>query len=182
MKKTFSPIKLDAIVEGLKADKGIFQAQVRQEVTTEYPAARIGNSGTIGLFDEDEFNLPEGQTYTSTRVAWFSVPAGTTEEEVNARLAKATNARIYRVYSNNLQDVLTDEQKAALASGIVTEQQLYDRHIVRDEKGETVKPVQFAANFFSAIGADDIDLRTQVKADTQAQATAKVEMMGGPTA
>ena len=180
MKKTFSKITLDGIVDGLKVDKGILQAQVRQTVITEYPSARVTNSGTIGLFNEEEFDLPEGQTYESIRVAWFSVPAGTTAEEVQARLDKHSNARIYAVYSNNLQDVLTDEQKAALSSGVVTEETLYNRHVVRDNNQQIVTPIQFKANFFSAVGADDIDFRTEVKATATAnQATQKVEMMGG---
>lgn len=181
MKKTFSTITLDGIVDGLKAEKGILQAQVRQTVRTEYPSARVNNSGTIGLFNEEEFDLAEGQTYESIRVAWFSVPVGTTEEQVQARLDKHPNARIYSVMSNNLQDVLTDEQKAALANGIVTEETLYNRHVVRDNNQQIITPIQFKANFFSAIGADDVDLRTEVKATAAAgtSTTEKVEMMGG---
>ena len=162
MKKSFSVISVDAVNEGLKAAKGIHQAQIRQTVTTEYPSARIGNSLIVGgLFAENEFNLAPGQSYESIRVTWLPVPAGTTVEEVQARLATLPNARIQVILSHNLEDVLTDEQKAAVRAELVTMEKLAENHVVKDSEGNVVQPVQYKSTFFAANATEDIDLRPE---------------------
>lgn len=162
MKKSFSNITVDSVNAGFKSDKGVDQAQLRQVVNTEYPSVRLNNSlSQGGLFEENEFNLTPGQTFESTRMAWISVPAGTSVEEVVARLANLPNARIGVVISHNLEDVLTDEQKAARKAELVSNETLYDRHVVKDSEGNIVQPVQFKSTFFATTAVEDIDLRPE---------------------
>lgn len=159
MKTSFSAISVDNVSENTYK-KGIFQAQIRQVVTTEYPSMRVGNSASDLLFSESAFNIPAGQTYNSTRVTWIPVPAGTTKEQVEARLATVPDARIYRVISNKIEDVLTAEQNQAINAGLRTLESFKDSLIVRDSAGNAVTPVQYRQNFFSAVGKEDVDMRT----------------------
>ena len=167
MKTSFSAISVDNVSENTYK-KGIFQAQIRQTVTTEYPSMRVGNSASDLLFSESAFNIPAGQTYTSTRVTWIPVPAGTTKEQVEARLATVPDARIYRVISNKIEDVLTAEQNQAVNAGLRTLESFKDSLMVRDSEGKAVTPVQYRQNFFSAVGKEDVDMRTSVAVATPA--------------
>lgn len=186
--KTFSTISVDGINQS-PYNPNKFSAQVRQQVTTTYPAMRVGNSKTGGLFDLSEFNIPDGQSYTSTRVAWIPVPAGKTVEEVVAQLATRPDARIYREISFNLADVLTDEQIGAVNAGLTTMSVLEEKLRVRkvDTDGtisEIDGPRQYSQNFFNPTATADIDHRPvaqrtiiseQPNTDALTAAKAKVE-------
>lgn len=162
MNKSFGSITVDVIKEGYKTQKGINQAQLRQLVTTEYPSARVGNSFTVkGLFDVSEFNLVPGESYESCRMAWVDVPAGTTVEQVIARLDTLPNARIGVVYSHKLEDTLSAEQQAAVVAGLTDMDTLYESHVVRNRDGVIVSPVTFKTTFFADKAVEDIDLRPQ---------------------
>jgi len=170
MKTVFGKITVDSVSENTYK-KGIYQAQLRQVVTTEYPSVKLGNSNSDLLFGEDAFNLPAGQSYDSTRITWIPVPEGTTAEKVAERLEATPDARIYRVISNNVADVMTEEQHQSVKAGLRTMEDFKDSLIVRDSDGNTITPVQFRQNFFSATGKEDIDLRTaaNVSQETPAQ-------------
>jgi hypothetical protein len=169
MKTTFGKLTVDSVSENTYK-KGIFQAQIRQVVTTEYPSMRVGNSSSDLLFSESSFNIPAGQSYNSTRVTWIPVPAGTTAAQVTERLSAVPDARIYRVISNNVNDVLTSEQHQAISAGLRTLESFKDSLLVRDSEGNAVVPAQYRQNFFSATGKEDVDMRTAKTANVPAAA------------
>lgn len=167
MKKEFSKITVDSVGESLK--KAVDQAQIRQKVTTVYPAAKVGNSAASALFGVDEYGLPDGQEYTSERVTWIDIPKGYTKEQVAKRLKELPKARIYRKISNNLMDVLTEEQKSMISNGTLKLSEVEDKRTVRNSEGDIVMPLQYAQNFFNDGSAgikEDEDYRTSVKSST----------------
>lgn len=191
IKKTFSPITVDS-VEVSPYTKGgveIAQAQVRQEVQTEYPSARVGNSMSDSLFSNDAFNFQPGQSYTSTRVTWLMTPVGTTTEQVEGLLAQFPNARIWAKYSNKVEDVMTEEQHAAVASGQQDLAFFQDKLRIRDANGQELDgydeegKAQYRSNGFSKVAKEDEDLRTfkgvNSTTNTTAQAVPQVATVGG---
>ncbi len=179
MEKNFGSITIDNVTPGLKADKGVWQAQLRQIVTTNYPNVRVSNSNQLGgLFDHGAFNI-ENQSYTSTRIAWVPVPANSTIEQVQAALDAKPNARLYVIISHNLEDVLTEEQKAAVPAGLTTMDALREKHIVKDREGNIVQPVQYKSVNFSETAVEDVDLRpATASTTTKAPAAEEVVAIG----
>lgn len=177
--KTFGAITVDSVGPS-EYKEGVLQAQIRQVVTTEYPSKRVDNSLQDSLFATEDFNLGAGQTFESTRMAWINVPLTATAEQVSALLDTKENARVCKKYSNKLLDVLTDEQKYAIAKGLRTAKQFAETLVIRNEAGEVVKPIQYAQGFFvndytnhkgsKDAGINifgDIDIRTEIKVTTQ---------------
>ena len=117
--RTFGAITVDS-VSASQYKSHCDQAQIRQTVTTTYPSKQVGNSESSLLFSTAEFKIEPGKTYTSTRVTWVDVPKGTTKEQVEERLKAAQFGRIQRKISLKVEDVMTDQQKYAVASGIRT--------------------------------------------------------------
>ncbi len=165
--RTFSAITVDSVEQSPyeKGGKVVYQAQIRQTVTTTYPGARIGNSMTASIFDTDAFGF-EGQTYTSQRVTWLTVPEGTTVEQVEAQLAKFPNARIWSKYSNKVEDVMTEEQHYAVKSGQQDLAFFMDKLVIRDRNGNDLPgsdeegKTQYRSNGFALEAKEDEDLRT----------------------
>jgi hypothetical protein len=178
--KQFNPITVDGIVDSLKGPE-FKQAQIRQVVASIYPGKKVENSMSDSLFDVEAFNI-EGTEYKSTRMAWVLVPSNVTKEQVEAMLATKPNARICKKYSNKLVDVLTDEQKYALNAGIVTKEQLQEKHVIKDSQGNVVQPVQYSTGFFvndytnhkesaNANAFGDVDMRVETKVATPTAVT-----------
>jgi type IV secretory pathway VirJ component len=170
--KEFNAITVDGIVDSLKGPE-FKQAQIRQTIISTYPGKKVENSMSDSLFDIEAFNI-EGTEYKSTRMAWVLVPNGVTKEQVEAMLATKPKARICKKYSNKLVDVLTDEQKYALSAGIVTKEQLQDKHVIKDSAGNVVQPIQYSTGFFvndytnhkesaNANVFGDVDMRVETK-------------------
>jgi hypothetical protein len=158
------------------------------------PLEELANAMGIGCFRGSEtdvisrvcgaleaFNI-EGTEYKSTRMAWVLVPSNVTKEQVEAMLATKPNARICKKYSNKLVDVLTDEQKYALNAGIVTKEQLQEKHVIKDSQGNVVQPVQYSTGFFvndytnhkesaNANAFGDVDMRVETKVATPTAVT-----------
>ena len=183
--KQFNAITVDGIVDSLKGPE-FKQAQIRQVITSTYPGKKVENSMSDSLFDIEAFNI-EGTEYKSTRMAWVLVPTNITKEQVEAMLASKPKARICKKYSNKLADVLTDEQKYALNNGIVTKEQLVDKHVIKDSQGNIVQPVQYSTGFFvndytnhkesinaNAFGDVDMRVETKVAAPSAAVKSAQV--------
>lgn len=166
--KTFGPITLDLIKQSEypnKAGNRPFQAQLRQEVITSYPGGSTGNSMTENLFAAEDFGF-QGSTYTSQRVTWIPVPETATEEQVKALLAAKPNARIWNCLSNNVKDVMTDEQHYAVTSGQQTLDFFEDKLRIRDTNGNDLPghdeegKAQFRSSGFALEAKEDVDLRT----------------------
>lgn len=164
--KKFSAITVDK-VEPHAYKKGVASAQLRQTVTTTYPSVRVTNSLNDSLFSLDEFKLPEGQSYTSTRVTWLNVPEGMTAKQVQERIDAAKMPVIYRKISNKVEDVMSAEQHQAVAAGLRTIEEFQDQLRVRyvdEATGELrdVEPAQYRTNAFSTEGRADEDFRSDI--------------------
>jgi len=185
--KEFAVLSVDKVTAS-EYKEGIYQAQIRQTVTTTYPSKRVDNSMQDSLFAIEDFKLELGESYESTRVGWINVPEGTTAEQVAQLLGTKPNARICKKYSNKLLDVLTDEQKYSISAGQRTAAQFAESLVIRNSAGEIVQPVQYSQGFYvndfsnhkgsSETGINifgDIDIRVAktVTVATQAEAAAK---------
>lgn len=184
--RTFQPITVDEVKpHTYKADKGIHSAQIRQIVETTYPAARVNNSLNEGLFNTEDFNLTGGQTYQSTRVTWLDVPAGTTAEQVQTLLEAKPEARIYRIISNNVEDVMSAEQKQAVSVGLRTLEEFQEQLRVRYVDPTTseliaVEPAQYRNYGFSQSSKADIDYRTTERVELEGKTQTQAETTNAP--
>lgn len=184
--RTFQPITVDEVKpHTYKADKGIHSAQIRQIVETTYPAARVNNSLNEGLFNTEDFNLTGGQTYQSTRVTWLDVPAGTTAEQVQTLLEAKPEARIYRIISNNVEDVMSAEQKQAVSAGLRTLEAFQEQLRVRYVDPTTseliaVEPAQYRNYGFSQSAKADIDYRTTERVELEGKTQTQAETANAP--
>jgi len=167
IKKTFGKIVVD-LVAPHTFKKGIFQAQVRQVVITEYPSMRIGNSKADLLFGLDKFTVPDGQKFSSVRVTWLPIPSDLKVEEVQAAIDAVPTARIYKTLSNKLEDVMTVEQKQAVVQGVASLDTFKKARLVRDKEGKELKGVaQYSQNFFSLTAKEDEDFRAIKTVDVE---------------
>lgn len=169
VKTKFEKITVDGVAENTYK-KGIYQAQLRQTVTTIYPSKKVGNSESDSLFDLDLFDLPEGKEYSSERLCWIDVPKGSTKSKVEALLKANPKAKIWRKISNDVMDVLTEEQIAAIDNGITTKEDLETSKVVKDSDGVVVDqgdgPI-YRQYFFSKDGMRaDVDYRKTTSTST----------------
>jgi hypothetical protein len=177
IKKEYSTITVDSVVPHTVNDKkmnaGILNAQLRQTVTTTYPSMNIKDGG---LFDMADFGgAVDGQKYTSTRVTWIDTPPNETVESLQAKIANHPNARIQAVLSNKIEDVLFENEKAAIEAGLQTLEYFADKKRVKAKDGSELPGVAQYSNFrFSVTGEADIDLRT-VKSNTNSATNAQAE-------
>jgi hypothetical protein len=149
--------------------KGLYQAEIRQDVTTEYPSMRVGNSNSDLLFGLDKFTLPEGQKFVSTRVAFVPLPSEMSIETVQEAVNANPGACIYAIRSNKVEDVLTVEQKQSIILGQKTLDDYRKSRVVKDKEGKDLPGTpQYVQNFFSLTAKEDIDLRT-VKTNVDAE-------------
>ena len=171
MKIRFNAITVDSTDEN-QFKPELFQAQLRQVVTSCYPS-RVADSG--GLFSEDEYGLEE-QTFDSNRVTWIDIPHGQTVEQVEERLRAFQNARIRRTLA--LKPIIDARHANAIARGLITKEQVAERQTVRNSEGEPILydgKVQYKKLTFLANGGDDIDLRPPIQVPAEAAAAAAVE-------
>lgn len=173
IKVQFGPLKVRKVEED-KYKKGMFQAELEQVVTTIYPSAKVKSSKSDNIFSMEDFGIEDGKAFTSTRVTWMKVPAGSTVESVTAKLAEFPNAKIRREIANDVELVMTEEQLNSLYSDEFPDYTLEfarDKFLVRGKDGEALPVVQYSQNFFSADGKADVDLRTDV---SEAEAISKL--------
>ena len=113
-----------------------FSATLKQDIVKTYPASRPGNSLSDGLFESEELG-GEGQAFEQIRYTIVKAPEGATAEQVDAKLSAFPTACIYAILSNDIEDVVTDEQKRAMSTGLtsLTIDDYKDRHEVQDREG-----------------------------------------------
>lgn len=182
IKKTFAPVTVDSVSEHTqnqaKIKAGILNAQIRQVVTTTYPSVQIKNGG---LFDVDDYGVT-GQEFNSTRVTWMDVPAGMTVARLQELLAAKPNARIAAIYSNKLEDVMTDGQKYAVKNGDQTLEFFENKLRIRGANGEELPGVPQYRNYeFDAKGREDVDLRTIKNSNAATETTEMTVEAAGTT-
>ena len=187
IKKVFNAITVDEIKEN-KFNADMMQAQLRQVVTTVYPAKRVSNSKSGNVFGIEAFGLEDGQSHDATRMHWMDIPKtvkdvttgadrAITPADVEAMLAKYPSIRIRREIANNVKLVLTEEQTNALTNDAFDyslEDAEAKHEIIVD--GESLNPKQYSQLFLSLEGEEDDDFR--VTESVQAvQATIAVDAL-----
>jgi len=164
IKTQFAAIKVDEVKRSSFGKVNI--AVLRQKVKTTYPASRAGNSMSDSLFAQNDFKAV-GKEYINDRVTFIKVPLEATKETVQAKLDKLPDARIYRIMSSQLEDVMTDEQKKAIEEGISSKSmEEYEKTMkaINPENGQPLMnngEVFYRALYFSSTNVEDIDLRGQ---------------------
>jgi hypothetical protein len=126
------PIKVESILEGSALiGRSTKVALLSQTVTRTYPGAQAGNSKQDGLYEDKDFSSGSPREFKQVRYCLVKVPHNVTLSEVQDKVDTLTNATIYRILSNNVMDVITDEQKTMLNSGRLTFYQ-------RNEQGQII--------------------------------------------
>ena len=177
IKKTFNSITLDMLREpmGERAKQTKQTAQLRQVVTTTYPATSFGNE-----FQDALGSAPEGQSFDENRIAFVDVPKNVTEEQVQAMIDELEDAVIYKILTSDYSEVLTSNQLNWGANMIESDEEkeeyfetLRNNLLVKnsdseaiDRKGNVIdNPAQdnprcqYKATFFSKTWRDDVDNR-----------------------
>jgi hypothetical protein len=161
-----------------KYKEGIFQAELKQEVTTIYPSQRIGNSEADNLFSESDFNIEDGKTYTSTRVTWINVPKGSKVADIQKRINALTNPTLMRKISYNVKDVMTAEQIQACESDAldIDFDKFEDTLRVRDAQGNDIPgEPQYRQYFFKQSFVEDVEFRDEVPTTVRTNRKAELE-------
>lgn len=162
----------EASVQVAKIVAGQFgeAALLTQDHISIYPGARANSSLQDNVFNDSQFG--EDRVYTTVRYALIKVPVGSTVESVNNAIKAATEAgkslRVYRIISNDVNDLLTDEQKMMMASGRSqkTIEDYQNQYEVQDKDGVRYKDSfgqrQYRRHLFTTSGKADIDLRKKL--------------------
>jgi len=144
-------------------------ALLRQDVTTIYPAVGASNNKAGVLFNADDFG--DGNEYTQKRYTLIKVPKGITAEKVEDQLKALRDSgkrpTIYKILSNDIMDVLTDNQIYAIENGLgeMDYDDYKEKNIVRNSEEEVVTDpwgaTQYSEKFFQPDFKEDIDLRVK---------------------
>lgn len=106
-------------------------AHLSQTRETFYPSRRMDTGFGDGLFEN-----ALGDPYVQTRHTLINVPNGETVENVTAMAAKFEDSTIYRILSNNIDDVLSSKDAEAVAQGLTTREKLASKYVLRDSEGK----------------------------------------------
>lgn len=157
--RSFGAITVDNVGPSLNSKK--WQAQVRQIVTSQYPAARGNNSLSDTLFPAQSFGV--GQEYEEIRVTWIPVPLNTKLAAVKTQLAKFPEARLVKTLS--LNPILSEEQIRAMETGVSTktEEDYAEKFVIDAEGNPTLYHghKQYRHISFSQVPKEDVDLRAE---------------------
>lgn len=153
--------------------EGTQTAELRQAIKTKafYPSMSVESNLQDNIFDAaQDFGATEKEyENTENRVAWIDVPAGTTAEQVTAKLASHEGACLYKIMSN--KPILTTQQQYAIDSPElnVDMNTFANSQVVRYPEGhpqagqivtDNNGKVQYRAVFFSKTAKADLDNRT----------------------
>lgn len=187
---TTGPLTVSRVYASEWQKEGTLTAEIKQKVSTKsfYPSKVTSNSLQDNIFGTADFGFEEQEfENVETRVAWVDVPAGTTIEQVEAKLAAAPKARLYRILSN--KPIIADTEQYAIDSPDldVSLDTFANRQVVRfpensenpgalatDQNGK----VQYRRVAFSATGLADQDLRTSEPSDVYLSEELQAELQG----
>lgn len=168
-----SEILVSRVYESDFQKEGTLTAELKQTVDTKsfYPTKSVTTSLQDNIFTIENFGFKE-QEFDSreTRVAWISVPLGSTEESVKTQLESFPDAVIYKILSNH--PILSEEDKHIIESGefSMTKDTVADKQAVRYPKehesaGELIYDnsgkIQYRRTAFSKEAKIDEDYRTE---------------------
>ena len=177
IKEKFEKITIRRIYKNEFQKKNTLTCELEQVVTTttSYPKQIASNSLNDNVFNSSEFGFEEQDfTRTATRVAWILVPTDTTMKDVEEKLEKLENARLYKITSN--KPIIAENEKYAIESKDlnVTLDTYANRQVIRYPKGNENEgklildangKIQYRRIGFSKDGKADIDLRTSEVSD-----------------
>lgn len=183
---TVTPIMVSRVYKASYQKDNTLTAELKQTVTTKsfYPTKSVSNELKDNPFSNVQLGISEGEPYEQkeTRVTWIDVPADSTEESVQAKLATLPSANIYKILAN--KPILSSSQQAGIDAGLTTTDIIADGQAVRYSKdhpqaGKLVlfngKP-QFRVTYFKSEGSPDVDMRNTDIADFYTTATMKAEL------
>lgn len=179
--KNYNNVEAIEIYDGLGKNNS---CHISQTVETVYPAARMGNEFSTGLFDS-----PAGKTYTSKRYSFVPVPKGYTKEQVQERLNKFQEGCIYRILTNNLDDILTEGDMWNIRQGNITREDLENKYEVQDSEGKRYAcgventgqlPKEFKRDFYNQTSKEDIDKREHKSTNSVVQTESEFSMQEVP--
>lgn len=194
---TKTPVSVRRVMKQDYDKEGQITAELEQVIKTKsyYPSKQISTNMSGNVFDmadfDQESHKPKEYEATETRVAWISVPEGTTEEVVAEKLAAKPGACLYRVLGNS--PVITDAQQYAINSNITTLDVFANRQAIRYPEGAKVDgqdvsgklildnagKIQYRAVFFWPTQKEDSDLRNADAQDFYLSPELEDELNGG---
>jgi hypothetical protein len=158
----FGKITVDSVDEN-PYKEGQYQAQIRQTVTKIYPGGGIGNSNADLLFEDDADETPDGQSFESIRVTWLPLAKERSVSDIQKQLRKSPDANIWKIISDDVEDILTEEQLVA------AENEKYEgidipfyeeKFLIKGKDGEDLETDGYQQLFFSKKFKKDSDMRT----------------------
>jgi hypothetical protein len=186
VKKVYEAVKAIELLTNYKP-----VVHISQDIVSIYPGRRMGNDKSTGLFDQPD----DGKKFTSTRHALVVVGVGTTLAQVEAQLAQFPEGVIQRVVTNDINDILTDGDRWALATinpetgePYSTIEKLKDKYETRDTDGNRFSRGQmrvdaatgvvlnellaeeYTRNFYQRVYTEDKDFRAPVMVVQTAEA------------
>lgn len=150
-------------------------ALVKAIITREYATRQAGNDKQDALFASEDFGA--GQTFDSTRYALLPVPKDATLDTVKHALTAFAGGWIMSIFTNDIMDVLTANQKSMIGFKIVdrqrvamtdleTAEQLHNwkaSYEMQNANGDCFTSAddnfQFRRNFWKQVETADLDLR-----------------------
>ena len=140
---TYQPITIDNIKTSQFTKKGTLTAQIRQQVITKtsYPAVNTNDGVTSDIFAGEFENVGIGKEYSNTenRVAFITVPDTCTvqmlQNKLNGLVQAGKQPVIMKIVSN--RPILTDNQKASIASQLKTMDDYANTQAIRFSKHNT---------------------------------------------
>ena len=158
IKTVFGKITVQRIIPGNQFIAGSASvALLAQEVVRVYPGSQAGNSKQDGLYEDSHFNNPNTtREFSQVRYCLVKVPNGESVEAVQAKIDALENPTIYRILSNSVSDVITDEQKTMMNQGRLT-------YFVRDDEGKIVTDPSTNKPLIKLATAQEMEDRLEVK-------------------
>ncbi len=159
-KVEFSKITVDHVKNHAFKEE-YMSCQLRQVVTKTTIYNSSGNDKQDNLFTGEELGKePTSFENTSVRICWMDVPAGTKSSQVEERLSKLPNARIYQIVSTDITDLLNSGQLHNISEGILELDLLKNKYSLKDREGNLVKDRNgnqiYRWCYFSSEGKEDI--------------------------
>lgn len=187
--ETFHPIVVSRVYSSKYQKEGTVTAELKQTVDTKsfYLSKSVVSNLQDNPFSNEDFGFGEQEFETSSiRVSWIDVPADSTEEQVKAKIATLSNARLYRILSNT--PILSDRQEYAIAAGTTTLEIIADGQAVRypanhaTHAGKLIMDIngkpQYKGVFFKSTTTVDVDRRNGDVAEYYATPLMREEMTG----
>lgn len=159
---SFGKITVDSVTEN-PFKEGQYQAQIRQVVTRTYPGGSIGNSKADLLFEDDVEEQGEGPSFEQTRVTWLPLAKERSVRDIQNQLKKSPNANIWKIISDDVEDILTEEQLVAAENDKYdgVDMDFYEeKFLIRGKDGEELDTVGYQQYFFSKKFKKDVDMRS----------------------